>query len=47
MLAATGHTTPTGGGQRLPAYAGSHHERLADVAEALVRRRLTRDEVLP
>ncbi|MEV4937260.1 ANTAR domain-containing protein [Streptomyces zaomyceticus] len=46
MLAATARITPAEGVQRLRAYAALHHRRLADVAEELVRRRLTPDTVL-
>ncbi|MEV6202459.1 GAF and ANTAR domain-containing protein [Streptomyces sp. NPDC051771] len=46
MLAATAHITPAEAGQRLRAYAASHRRRPADVAEDLVRRRLTPDAVL-
>ncbi|MFF0549698.1 GAF and ANTAR domain-containing protein [Streptomyces sp. NPDC004311] len=46
MLAATAPLTPAEAGQRLRAYAASHHLRAADVAEDLVRRRLTPAAVL-
>ncbi|RSS46503.1 GAF domain-containing protein [Streptomyces sp. WAC07061] len=46
MLAATAALTPAEAGARLRAYAASHHQRPADVADALVRRALTPQDVL-
>ncbi|MFD7980920.1 GAF and ANTAR domain-containing protein [Streptomyces sp. NPDC059071] len=46
MLAATAAITPAEAGQRLRSYAGVHHQRPADIAEDLVRRRLTPQAVL-
>ncbi|MEV7558843.1 GAF domain-containing protein [Streptomyces sp. NPDC089795] len=46
MLAAAAHITVAEGEQRLRAYSVAHHERPADVAESLVRRRLTPHAVL-
>ncbi|MER7538383.1 ANTAR domain-containing protein [Streptomyces sp. NPDC097704] len=46
MLAATAHITPAEGAQRLRAYAVTHHRRPTEIAEDLVRRRLTPDSVL-
>ncbi|MER7951909.1 GAF and ANTAR domain-containing protein [Streptomyces sp. NPDC096079] len=46
MVAATAHITPAEAGQRLRAYAVARHQRPAEVAEDLVRRRLTPDAVL-
>ncbi|MER7537575.1 GAF and ANTAR domain-containing protein [Streptomyces sp. NPDC097704] len=46
MLAATAGITPAEGGQRMRAYAAVHHRRPADVADDLVRRRLTPDAVV-
>ncbi|MFF4007479.1 ANTAR domain-containing protein [Streptomyces sp. NPDC001717] len=46
MLAATAHITPTEDIERLHTYAADHHQRPADVAEDLVRRRLTPHAVL-
>ncbi|MFJ9598034.1 GAF and ANTAR domain-containing protein [Streptomyces virginiae] len=46
MLAATAPLTPAEAGQRLRTYAASQHLRPADVAEDLVRRRLTPATVL-
>ncbi|MFJ8214969.1 GAF and ANTAR domain-containing protein [Streptomyces sp. NPDC096033] len=47
MIAATAQITPTEAVQRLLAYAAVHHQRPADVADALVRRSLTPQAVLP
>ncbi|WP_437085143.1 GAF and ANTAR domain-containing protein [Streptomyces sp. enrichment culture] len=46
MLAAAAATTPGDAGRRLRAYAAAHHQRPTDVADALVRRRLTPQAVL-
>ncbi|WP_179199716.1 ANTAR domain-containing protein [Streptomyces sp. NRRL B-24572] len=46
MLAAAARITPAEGGQRLRAYAGAHRQRPADIAEDLVRRRLSPEAVL-
>ncbi|RST03719.1 GAF and ANTAR domain-containing protein [Streptomyces sp. WAC05950] len=46
MLAATAHITPSEGEQKLRAYAAAHDQRPADIADDLVRRRLTPHAVL-
>ncbi|MGW6414815.1 GAF and ANTAR domain-containing protein [Streptomyces sp. NPDC055055] len=46
MLAATAPMTPAEAGQRLRAYASAHRQRPIDIAEDLVRRRLSPDIVL-
>ncbi|RST06661.1 ANTAR domain-containing protein [Streptomyces sp. WAC07149] len=46
MLAATAEITPAAAGERLRAYAATHHQRPADIADALVRRSLTPQAVL-
>ncbi|GAA0290557.1 GAF and ANTAR domain-containing protein [Streptomyces polychromogenes] len=46
MLAASAAITPAEAAQRLRAYAAVHHQRPADVADALVRRALTPQDVL-
>lgn len=46
MLAATAGISPVEGAQRIRDYAAVHRRRPADIAEELVRRRLTPDTVL-